>query len=155
MTTATANGTEATNMATKAKSKGPATTVSEMDIKLMIQQGRTALEMVNAGADPVKVMVLLEEDNKRLKEAQLKKGAKVTSIKLSDKGGVSVYGLGRFPVTLYDTGWIALGASMPEILTFVQANLEEMKRRQAHAKTEEGKLAIATKAAEYAKKQQG
>jgi hypothetical protein len=46
----------------------------------------------------------LREENERLKNRQ-KRGV---SLKVSEKGGVSVYGLGRFPVTLYKEQWARL-----------------------------------------------
>jgi hypothetical protein len=50
--------------------------------------------------------------------------AKVQSltIKRSEKGAVSVYGLGRFPVTLYRSQWERLSASMPAVMAFCKAN---------------------------------
>jgi hypothetical protein len=47
------------------------------------------------------------------------------------KGGVSVYGLGRFPVTLYREQWERLAASMPEILAFIQANAARLKVKES------------------------
>ena len=56
------------------------------------------------------------EENLALKakvEAKNKKSCKVT-----DKGGVSVYGLGRFPVTLYPEQWDALASYIPDVIKF-------------------------------------
>jgi hypothetical protein len=53
----------------------------------------------------------LKAELERLKaenEALKNRGAKAVSLKVSEKGGVSVYGLGRFPVTLYKEQWIRL-----------------------------------------------
>jgi len=47
---------------------------------------------------------------------------KAISMKVSGKGALSVYGLGRFPVTLYRGQWERLGAAMPEIAAFIDAN---------------------------------
>ena len=44
-------------------------------------------------------------------------------IKTTEKGGVSVYGLGRFPVTLYASQWQALNERMPEIMAHVTEGL--------------------------------
>lgn len=49
----------------------------------------------------------IEELKARLERVEAEKAAKV-SIKISRKGGISVYGLGRFPVTLYRSQWDAL-----------------------------------------------
>src|SRR5439155_4551095 len=42
------------------------------------------------------------------------------SLKVSEKGGVSVYGLGRFPVTLYKEQWTKLLAMVDQIKSFIQ-----------------------------------
>lgn len=47
---------------------------------------------------------------------------KKISMKVSEKGALSVYGLGRFPVTLYRGQWERLGEAMPEIARFIEAN---------------------------------
>ena len=63
---------------------------------------------------------------KRIKEleAQVASMAKVATapIKVSSKGGVSVYGLGRFPVTLYLSQWEKLLGMVPEIKAFIKTN---------------------------------
>lgn len=47
---------------------------------------------------------------------------KALTLKVSDKGALSVYGLGRFPVTLYRGQWERLAKHMPEIERFIAAN---------------------------------
>jgi hypothetical protein len=49
-------------------------------------------------------------------------GDRKITCKVTEKGGVSVYGLGRFPVTLYGSQWDKLAANMQAIMTFVDAN---------------------------------
>lgn len=44
------------------------------------------------------------------------------SAKVSGKGALSIYGLQRFPVTLYADQWAALLAKSPEILRFIEQN---------------------------------
>ena len=44
------------------------------------------------------------------------------TLKVSDKGGLSVYGLGRFPVTLYRSQWEKLFAAKAEVEAFIKAN---------------------------------
>lgn len=51
-------------------------------------------------------------------------------IKVSDKGAVSVYGLGRFPVTLYKTQWVKLQSKMPEVMEFIQANESRLATKE-------------------------
>lgn len=60
----------------------------------------------------------LKQENERLKTN------KPTShgIKVSTKGAVSVYGLGRFPVTLYASQWQTLFAKQADVLTFIELN---------------------------------
>jgi len=51
-----------------------------------------------------------------------KASQRALSMKLTPKGGVSVYGLGRFPVTLYRKQWANLLARKEDILKFIEAN---------------------------------
>lgn len=52
------------------------------------------------------------------------------SFKVSDKGGVSVYGLGRFPVTLYYEQWIRLLDKAQELREFLEANKDKLKLKE-------------------------
>jgi len=75
----------------------------------------------------------LRAELERLKSenAALKKGqAAATRIKVSDKGGVSVYGLGRFPVTLYQEQWLKLLNMADEIRAFIAANEPHLKKKE-------------------------
>jgi hypothetical protein len=49
--------------------------------------------------------------------------------RVGQKGGVSVYGLGRFPVTLYHDQWIKLLAAKEELLQFIEAHEPELKKK--------------------------
>ena len=51
------------------------------------------------------------------------------SLKVSEKGAVSVYGLGRFPVTLYKEQWIKLLDMADEIRTFIKNNESKLKSK--------------------------
>jgi hypothetical protein len=56
-------------------------------------------------------------------ESQLTaRGNSRLSCKIGEKGGVSVYGLGRFPVSLYGAQWDRLLAFGPDIQAFMDAN---------------------------------
>ena len=67
----------------------------------------------------------------RAENERLKKGAsKGMSLKVSEKGGVSVYGLGRFPVTLYKEQWKKLLDMSDEIRTFIAANDSQLKAKE-------------------------
>jgi hypothetical protein len=56
-------------------------------------------------------------------------GRRGTSIRVSDKGGVSVYGLGRFPVTLYKEQWLKLLDLADEIRAFIREHDAELKTK--------------------------
>ena len=51
------------------------------------------------------------------------------SMKVSEKGGLSVYGLGRFPVTLYQEQWLKLLDLSEEIRGFIRDHQPELKKR--------------------------
>jgi hypothetical protein len=67
----------------------------------------------------------LKSENAALKKAQ----SAGTRIKVSDKGGVSVYGLGRFPVTLYKEQWLKLLGMADDIRAFIAANEQHLKSK--------------------------
>jgi hypothetical protein len=48
---------------------------------------------------------------------------------VSEKGAVSVYGMGRFPVTLYKEQWLKLLDMAPEIRAFIAANEAQLKTK--------------------------
>jgi hypothetical protein len=52
------------------------------------------------------------------------------SFKVSDKGGVSVYGLGRFPVTLYYEQWIKLLDKAQDLREFIEENKSKLKLKE-------------------------
>lgn len=68
----------------------------------------------------------LTKENESLK-ARTSKGI---SLKVSEKGGVSVYGMGRFPVTLYVEQWETLLARADEIRAFIEANRGKLKTKE-------------------------
>jgi hypothetical protein len=49
---------------------------------------------------------------------------------VSEKGGLSVYGLGRFPVTLYKEQWIKLLALADDIQAFIKENEGKLKTKE-------------------------
>ena len=65
----------------------------------------------------------LRSENERLKA----RGGRAVSLKVSEKGGVSVYGLGRFPVTLYKEQWTRLLDMGEDIRTFITENEGKLK----------------------------
>lgn len=64
----------------------------------------------------------IKELEAKLAEVEANADKVRTSLKVSSKGGVSVYGLGRFPVTLYLSQWEKLLGMVPEIKAFIKAN---------------------------------
>jgi len=71
-----------------------------------------------------------ELERLRNENAALKKEA--TSgirLKVSEKGGVSVYGMGRFPVTLYKEQWLKLLDMSDDIRAFIAANEAALKTK--------------------------
>lgn len=68
----------------------------------------------------------LREENERLKKGF----SRGTSLRVSEKGGVSVYGLGRFPVTLYKEQWKKLLGMADEIRSFIEAHEGELKTKE-------------------------
>ena len=61
-------------------------------------------------------------------EGRLAKGGSI-SFKVSEKGAVSVYGLGRFPVTLYLEQWTKLLSNADDLKAFIEANRSKLKTK--------------------------
>ncbi len=71
-----------------------------------------------------------ELERLRAENAALKaRTARGVTIKVSEKGGVSVYGLGRFPVTLYKEQWTKLLDMGEDIRTFIREHDGELKAK--------------------------
>jgi hypothetical protein len=68
----------------------------------------------------------LRAENERLKQ---RSAGRPVSFKVSEKGGVSVYGLGRFPVTLYKEQWARLLDMADEIRAFIKENESKLKTK--------------------------
>jgi hypothetical protein len=67
----------------------------------------------------------LESENQALKGRR----SGNLSLKVSEKGGLSVYGLGRFPVTLYKEQWVKLLGFASEIESFIKENESQLKTK--------------------------
>ncbi len=71
-----------------------------------------------------------ELERLRAENAALKKGQRAgLSLKVSQKGAVSVYGMGRFPVTLYKEQWLKLLDFGDDIRTFIEDNDAQLKTK--------------------------
>jgi hypothetical protein len=68
----------------------------------------------------------LRAENDKLKN----KSVKGLSLKVSEKGGVSLYGVGRFPVTLYKEQWRRILGMAAEIETFINENEGALKSKE-------------------------
>ena len=68
----------------------------------------------------------LEAENARLKSG----ARKGISMKVSEKGGLSVYGLGRFPITLYPEQWTRLLGMADDIRAFIEENRGTLKWKE-------------------------
>jgi hypothetical protein len=71
----------------------------------------------------------LEAENKSLREQMEQQRTGQLRLKVSEKGALSVYGLGRFPVTLYKEQWLRLLDYTDEIKSFIKANEQRLKVR--------------------------
>jgi len=77
--------------------------------------------------------VNLQAEVERLRaenEALKSRSERAISLKVSEKGGVSVYGLGRFPVTLYKEQWEKLLAMSDDLRKFIQDNAAKLKIKE-------------------------
>ena len=64
---------------------------------------------------------------RRENEALKQRTTRGVSLKVSEKGGVSVYGLGRFPITFYQEQWTKLLDMSDDIRAFIAAHQGELK----------------------------
>jgi hypothetical protein len=68
----------------------------------------------------------LRAENEALKQ----RNVRGVSLKVSEKGGVSVYGLGRFPITLYQEQWTKLLDMADQIRAFIVENEGKLKKKE-------------------------
>ena len=74
----------------------------------------------------------LKAELERLKaenEALKARGSRAISMKVSEKGGLSVYGLGRFPITLYQEQWLKLLEMTEDIRAFIKQHEGQLKKK--------------------------
>ncbi len=72
----------------------------------------------------------LKAENESLKRPR----AGNLTLRVSDKGALSVYGMGRFPVTLYKEQWVKLLGIAEEIKHFIRDHDRELKAKNSVAK---------------------
>jgi hypothetical protein len=68
----------------------------------------------------------LDELNRLRAENAALKQRSVLTLKVTDKGGVSVYGMGRFPVTLYKSQWEKIIDNIDDLKRFIVANNDRL-----------------------------
>ncbi len=70
----------------------------------------------------------LRAENEELKAKAPARG--ILSMKVSEKGALSVYGMGRFPVTLYKEQWLKLLTITDDIKKFIEDNSDRLKTKE-------------------------
>ena len=76
---------------------------------------------------PEQELARLRAENEALKAKAV---ASIKGMKVSEKGALSIYGLGRFPVTLYRSQWEALLGKAADIKAFIEANADKLKGKE-------------------------
>jgi hypothetical protein len=79
-------------------------------------------------AEPTKEELLARIAELEKKAEGRKRGA--LEFRVGEKGGVSVYGLGRFPVTLYYEQWVRLLDMAKDLREFLEANKHKLKLKE-------------------------
>jgi hypothetical protein len=80
-------------------------------------------------ADDLKAEIeRLKAENEALKAKKPERGT--LSMKVSEKGALSIYGMGRFPVTLYKEQWLKLLGIADEIKAFIKENDSRLKAKE-------------------------
>ncbi len=75
----------------------------------------------------------MKEELERLRaenESLKRTSSRGLSLRVSEKGALSVYGLGRFPVTLYREQWTRLLDMADDIRNFIDANQDRLKSKE-------------------------
>ena len=78
-----------------------------------------------SNADLLARLAQLEAENAKLKQAQQAR----ISLKVSEKGAVSLYGLGRFPLTCYASQWLRVLDMADQIRAFIEANKDKLAQK--------------------------
>lgn len=105
------------------ESAGPPAVPAAAGLSLAIFDGREGNAMVDE--DLKSEIERLKAENEALKRSS----SKGLSMRVSEKGALSVYGLGRFPVTLYKEQWLRLLDMTEEIRAFVKQNDAQLRSK--------------------------
>jgi hypothetical protein len=113
----------------------------ELTSKVYVHEADAALVLAERGEQLLYGSIIVREGNmtepsyeelkaqlEALKAKEARSGT--MSFKVSDKGGVSVYGLGRFPVTLYYEQWIKLLDRAQDLREFLESNKDKLKLKE-------------------------
>ena len=71
----------------------------------------------------------LRAENEALKASKPAPQFRPLTLKVSEKGALSLYGLGKFPTTLYEEQWLRLLNFAEEIQDFIRENTDKLKKR--------------------------
>jgi hypothetical protein len=101
-----------------------------MDIQAII--ANAVAQGIQAATAPMAAEVArLKAENAKLAATPVKVATEVPlTCRVSLKGAVSVYGLGRFPVTLYESQWRRLIKFFKSLETFLDANKSSLKSKE-------------------------
>ena len=124
------NGVATMKAEVKAEAAAPAKTVEELmaEIESLKKPAPAKVAYVKPATaieTPAQELARLRAENEALKASKIRTSS--ISLKVSEKGGLSVYGLGRFPVTLYQEQWTKLIAAVPAIADYIKAHASELK----------------------------
>lgn len=81
-----------------------------------------------ANGTPTAEQKLIAELQAKIAQLEAAKSGTLT-FKVSEKGAVSVYGLGKFPVTLYESQWLRLLGAKETLLAYMKAHTGELARK--------------------------
>jgi hypothetical protein len=95
------------------------------DNRIDITHAHEGWDMAEDDLDLRAELERLKAENEALKSQR----GRSVGLKVSEKGGLSVYGLGRFPVTLYKEQWTKLLAMADDIRAFIKEHESELKAK--------------------------
>ena len=75
-------------------------------------------------------LAALRAELEKAKQAAATASVKRITFRVSEKGGVSVYGLGRWPTTLYRSQWEALAEALPALRSFISENAGRLASKE-------------------------
>lgn len=94
--------------------------------KIMQQSRKVAAKPATPAETPEQEIARLRAENAKLKAQG---GGAEFRLKVSEKGAVSIYGMGRFPVTLYQEQWLRILDHAVEIREFISDNADDLKAK--------------------------